>query len=389
VHELKEAEAARDRALTQARIDRARLRQVLMQAPAAICVLRGADLVLETANCRYLELLGNRDVVGKPLREVLPAASTEGLLTPLEGVYATGEPYIGVEERVVGVEDAEDERCFNFVYQPLFDGGGSPTGIVVHAVDVSDLVRGRRQVERQVKRLGQLTDALRQSNEDLDQFAYVASHDLKAPLRGIATISEWLEEDLGGDLPPQSQEHLERLRGRVKRMEGLIDGLLQYSRAGHHQEDPRDVNVGQVVEEVLDLLSPPQELQVEVAEDLPTLETEQFPLQQVLQNLLSNAIKHSNAEKPRVQIGWEEAGEMVRIWVQDNGPGIDPRYHDKIWRIFLTLKARDEVEGTGIGLSLVKKLVERRGGRVWVDSRPGEGATFHFLWPKRFSGETL
>jgi light-regulated signal transduction histidine kinase (bacteriophytochrome) len=225
------------------------------------------------------------------------------------------------------------------------------------------------------------------SNAELDQFAYIASHDLKAPLRGIANLAHWIEEDLQDNLSEDTREMLEMLHGRMQRLESLIDGLLEFSRAGRARAHPDTVNVGTLVGEVIELLAPPPSTTLVVKDGMPTMVTDRLGLQQVFMNLIGNAIKYARGDGARIQIGVYDSGMFYDFFVADNGPGIAPEYHDKIWGIFQTLAPRDEVEGTGIGLSIVKKAVERRGGSVRLESEPGRGATFSFLWPKHLPRE--
>jgi light-regulated signal transduction histidine kinase (bacteriophytochrome) len=249
-------------------------------------------------------------------------------------------------------------------------------------------VRADAEVRRRIESLAVLALALQRSNRELDQFAYVASHDLKAPLRGIANLSQWIEEDLGDNIQETTREHLRLLRSRVQRMEGLIDGVLAYSRAGRTSEAAETVSVGRLLREVIDMASPPDSVQFDIADNLPTLKTHRLLLQQVFLNLITNALKYGSADEARVAITARREGQMWEFAVSDNGPGIDPAFHDKIWGIFQTLQPRDTVEGTGIGLALVKKIVEGRGGRVWVESQAGAGATFRFTWPEAPAGDT-
>jgi signal transduction histidine kinase len=146
---------------------------------------------------------------------------------------------------------------------------------------------------------------------------------------------------------------------------------------------PENVDVAELVHDVIELISPPKSIEIKVMPGIPTIETERVPLQQVFINLIGNAVKHAGSENPRIAVTWrEETDGLLEFAVTDNGQGIAPQYHERIFAIFQTLEARDRVEGTGIGLSVVKKIVESHGGRVWVESDVGKGSTFRFLWPK-------
>lgn len=239
----------------------------------------------------------------------------------------------------------------------------------------------RARAEAEAEELSRLSNELQRSNAELDQFAYVASHDLKAPLRGIANLAQWLREDIEETLSEENLEMLDLLSGRVHRMEALIDGLLSYSRAGRMREEPEPVDVGELVRDVVDLIDPPEDLELVVADGMPTLTTEKLPLQQVFHNLIANAVKYGAETGARIEVDCEDLRDAWRFSVTDNGPGISPRYQERIWVMFQTLQPRDEVEGTGIGLALVKKIVGSRGGEVGLESEEGEGARFWFTWP--------
>lgn len=264
---------------------------------------------------------------------------------------------------------------------------GLPAGVVIEVRDITEELRAEQQLRERADELQRLAEALARSNHELDQFAYVTSHDLKAPLRGIANLSRWIEEDVGPVLTPEARGHLDLLRGRVNRMESLIDAILEFSRAGRVRGKPERVDTGELVKDVLDLLSPSPAFTIEVQEDMPTLVVDRTRLQQVFQNLIGNALKHHGRPEGRVGITWHDMGDRVRFSVADDGPGIDPRFHDRIFVIFQTLQARDKVEGTGVGLALVKKIVESYGGTIRLDSEEGKGATFHFTWPKVTKGD--
>jgi signal transduction histidine kinase len=239
-----------------------------------------------------------------------------------------------------------------------------------------------QRVRERTLSLAQVAANLEQRNRELDQFAYVTSHDLKAPLRAIANLSEWIEEDLNDKLTEETRHQMNLLRGRVHRMTALIDGLLQYSRVGRLPSDVEWVSIETLLAEIIDSLAPPPQFAVEIAAGMPTFRTERLALQQVFANLLGNAFKHHHRADGRVQISSQDQGDSYEFAVSDDGPGIEPQFHEKVFGIFQTLEARDKTESTGIGLSLVKKIVEGKGGSIILDSQPGQGATFRFTWPK-------
>ncbi|WP_044514846.1 sensor histidine kinase [Hymenobacter sp. DG25B] len=220
-------------------------------------------------------------------------------------------------------------------------------------------------------------------NLELDQFAYVVSHDLKAPLRGIESATRWIEEDMGQALPAHIQEFLLLMRTRVHRMENLISGILELARVGRTPQAEERVNVRELLTETMDMLSPPEGFQLKLPAYLPTITTSRVELQQVFANLISNAFKyHHQPEQGTVSIRFSEDRQFYTFTVKDNGPGIAAAYHERIFIIFQTLTERDTLESTGVGLAIVKKLVERQGGTIRIESEEGKGAAFTFTWPK-------
>lgn len=223
---------------------------------------------------------------------------------------------------------------------------------------------------------------LEERNRDLDEFARVASHDLRAPLRAISNLAEWLQEDLEGQVSEENQNSLSLLRQRAQRLDNFVVGLLNYARAGRESIAPQIIQPNELIAEAIDMLSPPKTFQLSVDDNIPALNTQKLLLQQVFSNLISNAIKYHHRTDGKIWVKAEDQGGKISFSVIDDGPGIPKEHHDCIFGVFQTLASRDSVESTGIGLSIVKKLVEQQGGTISVCSAVGEGSTFTFTWPK-------
>jgi signal transduction histidine kinase len=210
----------------------------------------------------------------------------------------------------------------------------------------------------------------------------VAAHDLKAPLRGIGTLADWIASDYADRFDDQGRHQLQLLKGRVTRLSELIDGILHYSEIGRVTNRREVMDLGRLVSETIALLGPPAHIQVVVRGPLPVAVCEKVRLGQVFHNLISNAIKYMDKPQGRIEVGGTDQGNVWQFAVSDNGPGIEKKYFEKIFQMFQTLAPRDQRESTGIGLSIVKKIVELFGGSIWIESKPGEGSTFFFTLPK-------
>lgn len=263
------------------------------------------------------------------------------------------------------------------------DDQGNPVRMAGSHSDITNRKQAYDNLQLMASDLEIKAEALERSNHELDQFAYVASHDLKAPLRAIANLSQWIEEDLEEVMTDDTRNQMNLLRGRVHRMEGLINGILQYSRVGRVNLDIEQVDVAQLLGEIIEELMPPSGCVIDVGLDMPCLSIARLPLSQVFSNLIDNAIRfHQQPESAQITISVTTPDDkMYEFTVTDNGPGIAPPYHDKIFEIFQTLNARDSVESTGVGLTLVKKIVEQLGGQIKLDSAEGKGSTFRFTLP--------
>lgn len=226
---------------------------------------------------------------------------------------------------------------------------------------------------------------LQRKNAELDQFAHIVSHDLKAPLRGIDNVVSWIEEDHSLDLPPKVAGYVAVIKGRVARAEDLLNGILSYSRAGRGQQPMERVNIRELLEEIKENLPHIPGLSLVYPASLPVLYTERLPLFQIFSNLIVNACKHNTNADPVVAIRVDEDQDILRFSVADNGPGIAEAYHQKVFMMFQTLQDPGSFESTGIGLAIVKKILTERMLNIEIDSAPGRGSVFSFTWPKSYA----
>ncbi|MBL4621731.1 MAG: ATP-binding protein [Immundisolibacteraceae bacterium] len=229
--------------------------------------------------------------------------------------------------------------------------------------------------------LQRYTLELERSNKDLNDFAYVASHDLKAPLRGIMQLASWIEEDLKDSIGDQTKEYLHLMRSRTGRLEQLLNDLLAYSKIGHNHGDIKPVNITELVEDIFRMLDPPTGFALHCDDNLPTINTLVVPLEQILRNLINNAIKHHHLDQGSISIRVDSRETGYQFSVVDDGPGIPAEQHSRVFGIFQTLKPRDEVEGSGMGLAIIKKLLDTYHCLITVESDGSRGTSMQFSWP--------
>lgn len=231
------------------------------------------------------------------------------------------------------------------------------------------------------------TKLLQKSNDELDNFAYIASHDLKSPLRAIDNLCTWVVEDCEDILPDESREHLKTMKQRVTRMENLLSDLLKYSRVGHAEVEIETIDVKKLVENTVELINMPDTFCVKISDDLPKITTQVSPLQQVFLNLLTNAVKYGDKNNGLIEIASKHIDEnFVEFSVADNGPGIESKFHQRIFQMFQTLHSRDVIESSGMGLAIIKKVIEGQGGEITIASTLGAGSVFTFSWPSNITG---
>lgn len=317
---------------------------------------------------------GRDEVLGRNVSMLMPSPYREAHDGYLAHYRTTGEKrIIGIGREVVA--QRKDGTTFPIVLavSEMRVGGRRMFTGLVH-----DITQRKQADERQARLIHELESA----NEELKNFAYVVSHDLKAPLRAIGSLADWISADQSEKLDADGKEHLRLLIQRTRRMDSLIDGILQYSRVGRVRETVVDVDVNEIIKEALAMLAPPPHIRVEVAPGLPVIRAERTRILQLFQNLLSNAIKYMDKPAGLVRIDCVAHDDEWEFSVSDNGPGIEPRHFKRIFQLFQTLAPKDRVESTGVGLALVKKIVELYGGRVWVESQPGVGSTFFLTLPR-------
>lgn len=262
------------------------------------------------------------------------------------------------------------------------DERGRPVEIIGCWIDITDRKEAEAALEQVNKNLQLTVEELSHANLQLHDFAHIIAHDLKAPLRAIGTLAEWLVMDYADKFDEAGKQQVMLLQGRAERMSRLVDGILRYSEVGRLSQQKTEVNLNELVKEAIRQLNPPESISITVENELPVVMCEKAAMMQVFQNLLSNAVKFMDKPNGEVRIGCSVQDGHWKFSVKDNGPGIDQKYHTKIFKIFQTLLARDDFESTGIGLSVVKKTVELYGGSIWVESAPGQGSTFYFTFPR-------
>jgi two-component system sensor kinase FixL len=358
------------------RLSEEKLRLIIDTALDAVITMNSRGQITEWNKNAHLMFGFTYDqVIGKRLSDhIIPHQYREAHSQGMKYYFATGEgPVLGKRIEITAIDNEEREFPIELAITPVKQGGETFFSAFIR--DIS----ARKEAEEQKE---MLLSELESVNQELRDFAYVVSHDLKAPLRSIGSISDWLAQDYDDVLDDEGKNLLGLLKGRVSRMHSLIEGVLQYSKIGRLKDEKEEVNVGQLLKEVIDLLDPPVNIRISVGSDMPVIKYDRTRLQQVFQNLISNAIKFMDKDKGLILVKCVESEKLYTFSVKDNGPGIEKTYFEKIFKIFQTLKAKDEYESTGIGLSIVKRIVELNGGNITLESEIGKGSTFTFTVPK-------
>lgn len=363
-----------------------RFSRMIEALPTAL-VLVGADGRIELMNRQAERMFGydHAALHGKPLEVLLPERFRTGHAGQRRAFAAQPSARaMGAGLDLIGQRADGSEFPLEVQVNPI-DIDGVPM-VMAGVLDIS----ARRDSDRREKEHRILHDQelvrqrldLERSNSDLEDFAYVASHDLKAPLRAIGHLVGWIREDIEATAGAQTLENLRLLQGRVARLQMLLDGLLAYSRVGRNRVMVEPVDIAELVHDIVTLLAPPPGFVVACEGDMGVIRTHRTPIRVVLENLITNGVKHHDRAEGRVGVAIRRVdAQTVEFRVSDDGPGIAERFHERIFVIFQTLESRDDVESSGIGLAIVKKKVQAHGGTVWVESKPpARGTSFVFTW---------
>ena len=313
------------------------------------------------------------DLVGKYFWDT-PWWHTPQLQQQLQAAIATAASGRFIRYQVEFPNPAGGVSITDFSLKPVFDETSQVVTIVAEARDIT-------AQQTALAELKQAQAALEERNRELDSFAHVVSHDLKAPLRAIANLSQWIEDDLEGVMTEDTQQQMQLLRSRIYRMQATIGGLLDYARAGKTEIEIESVAVAQLLAETIDSIAPPPTFQIEIA-PMPTLNTKRLLLSQVFANLIGNGIKHHHRLDGSIQVSVCDRGDVYEFAISDDGPGIAPTDRAKIFTIFQAGNPQNHPDSSGIGLAIVKKIVELESGRIWIESAPDRGSIFYFTWPK-------
>ncbi len=266
-------------------------------------------------------------------------------------------------------------------------------GVILRADNVTEQVRLEESLRESEQKYRALSQELEQKviertadldmiNEELTDFAYIVSHDLKAPLRAVSQLTEWIVADYSKKIDEEGKKMFGLLTSRIQRMFNLIEGILHYSRIGRLKEKREIIQTETLIRETAEALSPQQNICINIDENLPEICADRIRIAQVFQNLIDNAVKFLDKPEGKIEIGYQENSGFWQFHVSDNGPGIEQEYYEKIFKIFQTLQPRDQQENTGVGLAIVKKIVEQYDGKVWLESEVGKGSTFYFTIKK-------
>ena len=346
--------------------------------------LDGMITYVNPAFMKLLEVSDPEELIGQPFlpeRFALDSRARETFLRELEKG--------SIESRELALKTSQGNRIYVTVFPSVTKDirraiNGSQ-GIVYDVTAKKELVALREaeeKLENVNKDLSSAVRELQRTNKELQEFVHITAHDLKTPLRAIGILADWISTDYGDKFDEQGKEQVRLLVGKARQMIVLVDDVLRYSSLGQDDHKRQPIELNAILSEIVAGIIPPDNIEITVENDLPTVMCEETQILQIFQNLLTNAVKYMDKPKGQIKVGCVEEDSFWRFSVADNGPGIDGEYFEKIFKMFQTLSPRDGVESTGIGLSIVRKIAELNGGNAWVESEVGKGSTFFFTLQK-------
>jgi len=355
-----------------------RFRLALESAPTGMIMTDAqGDITLLNKQTELMFGFSRHELLGQSINKLLPDSAKTAHPKHLQSFFnQPSARTMGAGREVMGRHKNGSDIPIEISLNPINDG--SDIEVIAAITDISLRSDQRRAISH-------YTAELELVNKELDHYAYIASHDLKAPLKGIGQLASWIEEDLADRLDDRTQQYLHLMKNRIARLEKLLDDLLTYSRAGWTHGTFSEISSQQLVDDCFALTNAPKGFTLRSQLGLASLTTLHIPLELIVRNLLHNAVKHHDKNTGLITVTAEEHSDSYRFTVTDDGPGIPPQHHAKVFEIFQTLRPRDEVEGSGIGLALVKKAVERYKGSIHIESSGLRGTTFVVTWPKEKS----
>jgi two-component system sensor kinase FixL len=355
---------------------------ILDTMPVGVIIV-GRDKIIRRVNKTALKMMGCKspqDIIGYTCHKVICPAEVNKC-----PVIDLGNS-VDNSEKVLLKSDGQEIPILKTVLPITLEG----EEVFLEAfVDITERRQAEQELEKLNKDLELAVWELRRTNKELQEFAYITAHDLKTPLRGIGTLADWISKDYADKFDENGREQVRLLVEKAKQMSALIDDILQYSRLGHSNPEKQQVDLNEVLPKVISGINPPENIQITIENKLPVLMCEETQIIQVFQNLLSNGVKYMDKSEGQIKVGCIKQNGFWKFSIADNGPGIDEKYHKKIFKIFQTLSPRDRADSTGIGLSIVQKIIELNAGVVWVESELGKGSTFFFTFPKSVSRQQI
>ena len=344
----------------------------------------GEDGLINLFNQAAEEMFGHKreEMIGESLDCLIPEQYRQQHRQYVKSYFTTGKPDAAIGNTLELPALRSDGSVFPVELSLSAGVVDDKQFVIAVARDITERKEAEQTLAKLNKDLESTNVELTRTNKELQEFAYITAHDLKTPLRGIGTLAQWISTDYADKFDEQGKEQVNMLVTAARRMSALIDNIMQYCRLGRENQEKQQVDLNTVLSDVITTISPPKNIEITVENELPTLRCEKTQIIHIFQHLLSNAVRYMDKPKGQIKIGCIEQDCFWKFCIADNGPGINQKYFEKIFKIFQTLSPGDQVENTGIGLSIVKKIVELNGGRIWVESKTGEGTTFFFTLPK-------